>query len=179
MSKICLKKIDVAIAQVNTAIKLWMHNEDEISIHTLICSAYQIINDINIKTNNAELLYNSELIKDEHKQGFVKFLKEVYNFSKHADSDTFSEIEFDSQKNILFISFCCIGLEKMNIQPDAIRSCFISYYMLHFPEYITEKGRNEINLIDQSQKEIVFQMTREEYYNLYQIQWKIAHNKRE
>jgi len=97
--------------QIDTAITLWFNEGDPVSIHTLACSAYQIVHDINQKTGWRDLLYDSVVIKDEYRKKWVDTIKRPYNFLKHADKDASDSIEFDSSTNEVFIMFTCLGLE--------------------------------------------------------------------
>jgi hypothetical protein len=50
-----ITKLDAAIRQLDTAITLWFTEADTISIHTLACSAHQIIHDINQQKGHRDL----------------------------------------------------------------------------------------------------------------------------
>jgi len=52
-----ITKLDAAIRQLDTAITLWFTEADTISIHTLACSAHQIIHDINQQKGHRDLLW--------------------------------------------------------------------------------------------------------------------------
>ena len=75
-------KRDAADRQLDVAIKLWFNGEDPIAIHTLACSAYQIVHDL---CPEEELLYRSLVFKEEYRKKAISHLKSSYNFFKHAD----------------------------------------------------------------------------------------------
>jgi hypothetical protein len=50
-----ISKIEAACRQLNTAIKLWFADGDLVSIHTLACSAHQIVHDINRQKGGREM----------------------------------------------------------------------------------------------------------------------------
>jgi hypothetical protein len=141
-----IDKLDAACRQLNTAISLWFKNGDAVSIHTLACSAYQIVHDINKQQGGRDLIYDSLNIKDEYRSQAINFLKQHYNFFKHAERDPSRIIEFDPKITELFIAFTSLGLEILGRQPDEVRGAFTIYYGLHNPNYLTEKGK--ANFID-------------------------------
>jgi hypothetical protein len=64
-----ISKLDAARRQLDTAIELWFHDGDPISIHTLTSAAFEIIQDLNKKHGNLEvslLGMPQRLAKPEH-----------------------------------------------------------------------------------------------------------------
>ena len=55
MASQTINKLDAACQQLNTAISLWFSDGDAISVHTLACSAYQIVHDINRRQGGRDL----------------------------------------------------------------------------------------------------------------------------
>lgn len=141
-----IKKVDAAVRQLDTAIMLWFQRGDAVSIHTLACSAYQILHDINQHRKGPELIFDSIVIKDEHRILAKSYLKKTYNFFKHAEKDPDPEgvIDFNPSDTEGFIMFANMGLELIGIKPNSIRSAFIIYQCLHKPNLFTEKGQQAI-----------------------------------
>jgi hypothetical protein len=141
-----ITKVDAAVRQLDTAIMLWFQRGDAISIHTLACSAYQILHDINQHRKGPELIFDSIIIKDEFRLLAKSYLKKTYNFLKHAekDPDPKGAIDFNSSVTEGFIMFANLGLEYLGIKPNSIRSAFIIYQCLHKPELFNEKGLHSI-----------------------------------
>ena len=137
-----INKLDAACRQLNTAISLWFNDGDTVSIHSLACSAHQIVHDINQQRGNRDLIYDSLKIKDEYRREANRFLKHPYNFFKHADNDAYETVEFKPILTELFIMFTSLGLEILGRQPDPIRAAFNIYYGLRNPDLLTEKGKN-------------------------------------
>lgn len=136
-----IDKLDVACRQLNTAISLWFSDGDSVSIHTLACSAHQIVHDINHKQGGRDLIYDSLNIKDKYRRKANKLFKEAYNFFKHAENDTYSTIEFKPSSTEFFMMFTSFGLEILGRQPDKIRGAFNIYYGLNNPQLLTKKGK--------------------------------------
>ncbi|HVN98311.1 MAG TPA: hypothetical protein VMT62_17930 [Syntrophorhabdaceae bacterium] len=138
-----VKKIDSAQRQLDTAIELWFKEGDPISVHTLACSAYQIIHDINSHRKGRDLLLDTLVIKDEYMSEFRRCLKASYNFFKHADQepDPDGTIEFDAKLSEYFMLYAIIGLELNGIMSTTIRKVFVMHYVVHNPHVLTQKGK--------------------------------------
>jgi hypothetical protein len=80
MASQTIDKLDAACRQLNTAISLWFNNGDAVSIPTLTCSAYQIVHDVNRRSSETELLYDSIIVKDEYRREWVNNLKQGITF---------------------------------------------------------------------------------------------------
>src|SRR5438128_1514480 len=65
LQKIQVTKLDAVRRQLETAIILWFHDGDPVSIHTLAAAAYQIIYDINAHRGGAPMMRDSEKIRPE------------------------------------------------------------------------------------------------------------------
>jgi len=136
-----IRKIDAAQRQLDSAIKLWFQGGDTVATHTLACSAYQIIHDINQDKKGRDLLFDTVVIKDEFRRDFISRVKSSYNFFKHANKDPNPDgvIEFDSLLTELFIFFSIFGLELNGIKSNITRRAFIFYQSIHKPRIRTEK----------------------------------------
>jgi hypothetical protein len=141
-----ITKVDAAVRQLDTAIMLWFQRDDAVSIHTLACSAYQILHDINQHRKGPELIFDSIVIKDEFRPLAKSYLKKTYNFFKHAEKDPDPEgtIDFNSSDTEMFIMFANLGLKYLRIKPNSIRRAFIIYQCLHKPELFKKKGLHSI-----------------------------------
>jgi hypothetical protein len=168
-----INKLDAACRQINTAISLWFNDGDTVSIHTLACSAHQIVHDINQQRGNRDLiydrlLYDSLKIKDEYRREANRFIKHPYNFFKHADNDAFETIEFKPILTELFIMFTSLGLEILGRKPDPIRAAFNIYYGLRNPDILTEEGRSEwIDRISEENRKQALDMPKHQFFEFY------------
>lgn len=147
-----LNKIDVACSMLDTSIELWFYQKDPVSIHTLVCSSYQIIHDINKQIGWRDLLYDSLVIKDEYQKEINKMLKESYNYFKHADKDINQTIEFNPELSITYIMFSCFGLKCLSIPSNNVREAFVSYYALMKPEVLKIDAKEKIMSIVNKEK---------------------------
>ncbi len=170
MEILVIEKLDAACRQLNTAISLWFSNGDPVSIHTLACSAHQIVHEINQKKGGRDLVYDSLVIKDEYRREANKFFKQAYNFFKHADNDAYSTIEFEPNLTEFFMMFTSMGLEILGCQPDPIRSAFNIYYGLKNPHFLTEKGKSAwIDRISEETRKQALDMPKSKFFEFYLI----------
>lgn len=168
MSENQISKLEAATRQLDTAISLWFSNGDIVSIHTLACSAYQIIHDINKKKGYRDLLYDSVVFKDEYRRKMINILKGDYNYFKHAESDPDRIIEFDGSNTEVFILFSLFGLEMLGINHNDIRGAFIIWQSINNPDRLTEKGKKQY--IDNIPSENIAQIrnvSRSEFFDSY------------
>ncbi len=163
-----IDKLDVACRQLNTAISLWFSGGDTVSIHTLACSAHQIVHDINHKQGGRDLIYDSLNIKDQYRRKANKLFKEAYNFFKHAENDTYGTIEFKPSSTELFMMFTSFGLEILGRQPDEIRDAFNIYYGLNNPKLLTKKGKAcGVDNLTEEYHRYVLSMPKQQFFESY------------
>lgn len=170
MASQTIEKLDAACRQLNTAISLWFNNGDAVSIHTLACSAHQIVHDINHRNGGRDLLYDSLVFKEEYRQQAINHLKQHYNFFKHADRDPAGTMEFDPIITELFIMFTSLGLEVLGRKPDEVRGAFNIYYGLHNPHLLTEKGKAEfIGAVPEESRNFSLSMPKQQFFEVYTL----------
>jgi len=107
-------KIEVACQQLDTAIKLWFKEENPISIHTLVCSAHQIISDVIHHQSRNDPLFDSIYIKNGFKKIAKTHFHKYYNLFKHANKDPETYIKFNPTSNEYFISCSIFALEVVD-----------------------------------------------------------------
>ena len=143
-----INKIDAASRQLDTAITLWFSESDPISIHTLACSAHEIIKDINKHRKGPPLFFDSDFVKnifaEKYHHEIEKHLKNHYNFFKHANKDPDEFIEFDQFFTQLFIMFSCIGLRNLGSKFTNFQLAFIIFFTAHNPATISEHGHKSL-----------------------------------
>jgi len=167
MEKLRLDKIEASSRQLTTAINLWFNEGDPVSIHTLACSAYQIVHDINSKAGGPDLLYDSLNVKDEYRGLWINTIKKAYNFMKHADRDPGETVELDPSVNEVFIMYTCLGLEILGSKPNIARAAFTLYQMLAKPEILTEKGKADLDKIPESIRRGTLAYPKPVFFNAY------------
>lgn len=141
LEMVSVQKIEAAKCQLNTAIKLWFANADQISVHTLACAAYQIIHDINIEKKGAELLLDSSVINKEFRKEYINEMRKAMRFFKHAnnDPDPNGIVDFAPAITDLFILFAIIGLERFGEHRSKMTTAFVLFYAINNPHLVAKE----------------------------------------
>lgn len=115
MSIIKLSKLDVAKRQLDQAIKLYFNDADVVSIHTLVTSSLQVLNDLGEK-QGIKTVIESKIIsqfKSSKKRDIRNKIREAQNFFKHAETDQEKLLDFDSESTEVFLLDGCLTYEKL------------------------------------------------------------------
>jgi len=145
-SLIKVTKLEAACRQLRTAIALWFTEGDPVSAHTLAFAAYEILHTISKKRNpyRRDLLFDSDLIKDEYRSDFNKAVKKHAYFFKHADRDSEGVIDFNTDANELFLLFAVTGRQLCGALQSQEESAFLWWIQIHRPELLTEAGHKMV-----------------------------------
>jgi hypothetical protein len=137
-----IPKLEAAKRQLNQAIALWFHDDDEVSIHTLVHAAHQIVFDIHAKKGtDIELLYNTDAVKPEFHKEWQRHIKKPGNFFKHADDDREGEIEFTPYASVGFILYAARGLHALGERESDHIDALAMWCAWHDPKLVTEDFR--------------------------------------
>lgn len=143
--KLTVTKIDAAVRQLRTAIRLWFQDGDPVAIHTLAAAAHEIADTLLRKRGEPGLLFNNHLIKDEFKKDFNSLLKSWPNFFKHANRDHEASIVFDTILNEAIITFTVYGISRIDHKaygPD--EQAFVCWLALHRPDVLVENPLEKV-----------------------------------
>jgi hypothetical protein len=159
-----ISKADAACHQLDMAITLWFQELDSVPIHTLACSAHQIVHDIIHHRGGHGPLFDSPYIKNEFRSFAKKCFHKHYNFFKHATHDPETFIEFNSSATEYFIVYCIFGLELLGIKHNLLRSAFMIFWGIHHPNLLTDEGvKFFINNIPSEQLDEIRNLTRQQF----------------
>src|SRR5437899_619463 len=88
-AKITVTKLEAARRQIETAIDLWFHDGDPVSIHTLVGAAHRVVHDIAERQGSGAILLDTKRLTEwgYDAQAFKKALRESETFFKHARKD--------------------------------------------------------------------------------------------
>lgn len=93
-----LTKVEVAQRQIDVAIRMFFHSDDEVSIHTLAASGRNVLVDLcHRKGLEPPVLLDTMVrtfIRPEHQKAVREKAREAENFFKHADRDPENEYDF-------------------------------------------------------------------------------------
>jgi hypothetical protein len=93
MEPLKIKKLDAAKSQLETAILLFFDDGDPISIHTLACAAYDIIDGVNQHRGGKEMWVKRRYTQLRGRPTRAD-INDVQNFLKHADRDPEGTLDF-------------------------------------------------------------------------------------
>jgi hypothetical protein len=138
-----LTKLDAAQRQLRTAITLWFTDGDPVSAHALAFAAYEVLHTLSKKRNKyrRDLLFDSDLIKDEFRSQWNMKLKQNAYFFKHADRDPEAEIEFNPESTWGFVLYAVLGRELCGAPPSDEESAFLWWLQINHPDFLTDEGR--------------------------------------
>jgi hypothetical protein len=137
-----ITKLDAARHQLATAVDLWFHDADPISIHTLAFAAYEIVHVLSKKQKRPHgLLFDSDLIKDEFRKEWNALLKKAPNFFKHANNDANESLDFKPAISELFMVFAIRGLGFCGEIPTDTEAAFMLWMGFQRSRFFSEKGR--------------------------------------
>lgn len=135
-----ITKLDAAQRQLRTAVRLWFQNGDPVSIHTLLGAAHEIIHRLYRNKGLVNLVFDSDLIKDEYRGDFARVMKAAPNFFKHANSDSDQTLTFHPEVNDILPVFLIQGLCDMGEPLGLEEIAFANWQLLHEPTMFQSKG---------------------------------------
>ena len=142
-----ITKFDAAVRQLETATVLWFNNADPVSIHTLICAAYQILYDINKHQDVLFMMPDSPMIKPEKQREWKRRLKAASNFMKHAENDPVETLSFDPELNEFFLFDAIMSYTILTKETRPILQCFLTWLLNFRPEFFLPKYTQMLNNI--------------------------------
>jgi hypothetical protein len=135
-----ITKLDAAQRQLRTAVKLWFHDGDPVSVHTLLGAAHEILHRLYRNKGLVNLVFDSDLIKDEHRGGFAKVMKAAPNFFKHASNDADQILSFYPEVNDVLPIFLIQALCDMGEPLGLEETAFANWQLFHEPKMFQSKG---------------------------------------
>src|ERR1035441_4333065 len=140
--KLPITKFDAAKRQLETAIRLWFHSGDPVSIHTLVAAAHQVLHDLNQKSGGRPSMRSGVNIKPEFKNRYYKSISEAENFFKHADRDPEATHFFKPEGTPFFLMDAIMIYEELTGEGVPIFKVFSMWIVMRFPETIKEERKS-------------------------------------
>ena len=116
-SPITISKLDAARRQLETAVTLYFHEGDPVSIHALTRAAYQVLYDINDGQPMIED-WIKVYIKPEYVKQITDKLRKAQNFFKHADRDPDAILPFEPQITPIHLLVACLTYNRIAPEPS-------------------------------------------------------------
>ncbi len=150
LTKLRVTKIDAARRQLETAITLWFHEADPVSIHTLACASFQLLYDINSQVGGSPMFPDrmEAIEKTEVRKKYLrKFLREGQNFFKHADNDASQTFAFNTDQTEIFIFEACQKYHEIAHEDLPLMKLFHIYVRIHNPN-VFEQSDPQKDILD-------------------------------
>src|SRR5690606_12135036 len=97
--RVRIDKEEVAVRQLDTAIRLLFDGGDVVSVHTLACAGTNVLRDI-LRSQGGEAWHDAIVASYSGlEQEIHRTLTRAQNFFKHADRDPQAELDFDESMN--------------------------------------------------------------------------------
>src|ERR1039458_6074559 len=90
-----ISKLDAAKRQLETAIRLWFHSGDPVSVHSLAAASHQLLHDLGKRHGIGTILRTAAYVKPEYRKKHAKMVSSYENFFKHADRDPEKLLEYN------------------------------------------------------------------------------------
>ena len=142
-TELLISKADAARRQLETAINLWFHDGDPISVHTLVAAALQLIHDLGKNCGVSTKLHELKMIKPEFRSRFARKVAESENFFKHADRDPDVILTFKPETTEVFIVDAVTAYTELKNERPFVFRTFIMWYRIQHPEYVKVEFRDE------------------------------------
>jgi hypothetical protein len=165
-TKFPISKLDAAKRHLKSALELWFAEGDPISIHTLIVAAYDIIHTVSRRKGAYDLIYDSDMIKDEYRREWASSVKSHANFFKHADHDPDEIIQFSPFENEFFFLYCAKALYQTGELLSVELRAYLTWLEIFRPKFIKEHaiGRIPIEVVNHAKN-----VSRQEFLNLIRL----------
>ena len=140
-----LSKLDAAKRQLETAITLYFHFGESVSIHTLATASLQILRDLMV---NRGIPVPGEHAIDrfpENAKDIRRAFRKAQNFFKHADSDPAATLVFRPLCNEFFLIEAVENYHELTAERPPIMKAFQLCFKLRYPDVFvipeTDKDR--------------------------------------
>jgi len=130
---ITISKLDAAKRQFETAIRLYFHDSDPVSIYTLVSAAYNVIRDVNKRRNGKPMFAKDqfiEFVKPEYQSKVRKQIDAAENFFKHGQRGN-ETIEFNPEQSEWLIFEGISFYWKLTSEDTPLFKLFRGWYVGH------------------------------------------------
>lgn len=139
-NKVPITKLEAARRQLETAITLWFHDADPVSIHTLEMAGHGILKAINKKRGgNAMLGDPAPYIRPEFEKRVSDMFVEAANFFKHGAKDPLAVHYFGPELNRYMILDACQAFMLLAQEQRPLMNVFNLYIAFQQPELLKEE----------------------------------------
>ena len=140
LKKLPVTKLDAARRQLETAITLWFHDADPVSVHTLVMAAHGILRALNKKRGGQPMLGDP---MPSFRPGFKKLVADTIvkssNFFKHGAKDPHATDYFAPESNQPVILDACRAYTAEAQEERPLMTTFTLYLAFHEPRVFEQE----------------------------------------
>ena len=137
LKKLPITKLDAVRRQLETAITLWFHDVDPVSVHTLVMAAHGILKALNKKRGGQPMLGDP---MPSIRPGFEKLVADMFvkssNFFKHGAKDPLATHYFAPKSNQFMILDACQVYMSASARRKAVDEDIYTLYHRPFPRTV-------------------------------------------
>jgi hypothetical protein len=137
-SKIKITKLDAARRQLETAVTLWFHSSDPVSIHTLTAAGHRVVLDLLEHQGKSTFLFNMKYVRPGKEKEIKRLIRRSETFFKHAKDDPENVHEFNPDETKFDLLAAIYGYKELDHQQLPLLELFLTYFALMNPEVFSE-----------------------------------------
>jgi hypothetical protein len=170
-----ITKIETVRRELETAIKLYFYQGDEVSVHVLTCAAHEILRQIGKASGTSSIIFDARTapVAENLRAEVHAVLTDDYHFFKHAGSDPNETLHFNPAVTLYFlfdaVNAYCLLTKSM---PDNF-SILKSWVMIRRPDWFKGMDRSKLDPIAREYGE----NRRTDYYEFALQQVAAVHSK--
>lgn len=111
-----------------------------VSAHTIIMAAEELFRNLYVNKNMTVSFDYRVYIKDEHQKEYLKKTREKYNFFKHADRDTDTDLEVDKEQlhrlNEIMLGLLIFSWRESFSKDSDTMTLFAQWFAANYPDLI-------------------------------------------
>jgi len=142
-----VNKLAAARRQLDTAIALWFHDGDPVSVLSLSYAAYEILHRLYRNAGFRGLLYDSQHMQEDQRSEFCRLIKSVPNFLKHANrsqgEDAEQWVTFPVTQGVAFMLFSIFALRKLVNPLNDVETAFHVWVRIQEPSWFIEDSAGD------------------------------------
>ena len=140
-----ISKLDAAKRQLETAIALYFHQADPVSVHTLTAAAYAVLRDLNSAVDGSAMIkdWARTYVKEDCKKELRRKLNEAENYFKHADRDRDDVLDFEPGQSELLLLDACWTYKRLSGERPPLLGVFETWAWGTFAsDFVSYEGQD-------------------------------------
>jgi hypothetical protein len=140
LKKLAITKLDAARRQLETAITLWFHDADPVSVHTLVMASHGILRALNKQRGGQPMLGDpASYVRPGFEKRVADMFVKASNFFKHGAKDPLATHYFAPESNQYMIFDACNAYMSQVPEQRPLMWTFILYLAFHEPRLFVQE----------------------------------------